>query len=1013
MDKDAIQPGSNQHTGSTAERPGDPILAPGRSFGNFRVVKCLSSGLLANYYHMQHARDLRDVTVCIFHHRTATDPKCLERLRTLQDTLQGLDHHGIPKIRECVEIEGHNCILADLVQGQSLSQYISAHGKPGEQGIGQEETTRILAALLGLLGCAHTHGLDHRDLDTDQVFVQDDGSLQVLGLGIKAALGVELFESIVSSSVSPLVSREVPGRLNSFDVMSPEYRGGVPEDFRVDVHAAGCIGYWLLTGKKVSASDGWTLALSDDGFSGAWDELLGKMLERDREHRYQSCKIALMQLKEMQQEPKSERASSIQRQIDRIPIPQRILRRGEFATRIYRLLVIGLVGLSLTALVASFLHVTYLEGPEYTKRVAMVAEDGVAANLQLNLQPLATKVSFRGHPSSFVATRGRLALSVRSGEYALRVTAPNCIERVIPVSIRKGELLELDVDLSPAWAKLEVQSTPGAAVFVVDQHNVETELGVTNDAGVFELEQGLVAGTYQIGVRKQGYVAVTLENQQVTSKQVTQLEVPLQALPSRVTVHTRPAGARVMLDEVDIGQSPMTFELPEAIGDYLLAVHLNGYRSMGRRLRVEAGDARLVDFGDLSPLSGELSFNVVFDQVDARESAVLMEQLEVELDGVRLPFGASALKAVKVGAHSVRLLHPLYESKEKIVHVADRVEKVLNYQMTALPGRIEVVVPVGLTPKVRLNRQDVKQVDGVVLVPANQLVDFELQIQDHLTMLRRFEMQPNERLVWEVAPVPISGPVPEQEWAVPYQGLQLAWVGAGGYQMGSPMSESGRLPNEGPQTTVRFSRGFWIAAYEVTQAQYYRIMTQNPSSMVGDLLPVESVTWGDAQRYCKMLNDLEGAAGRLPDGYVYRLPTEAEWEYAARAGTTSPFAFGDYADAFKGNFRGGYPVDARVTGSRGPDHYGPLPVGSYEPNAFRLYDIHGNVAEWTADYYNGRLAGGSLLDPPPRGEGRRIAVRGGSWEDLATRVRCAARDEVRAGTKSNAIGFRVVLAPAL
>ena len=1007
-----MQSGSNQQNGSTPERPNDRILQPGKSFGNFRVVKCLSSGLIANHYHMQHARDLHDVTVCIFHRRAASDPKCLGRMKSLQQALQGVDHHGIPKIRDCLEIEGQCCILLDPVKGQSLSQYISAHGKPGERGIGQEDATRILALLLGVLGYAHAQGVDHRDLDTDQVFVQDDGSLQVLGLGIKATLGVEIFESIVSSSVSPLASSEIPGRLNSFDVMSPEYRGGVSEDFRVDVHAAGCIGFWLLTGKKASVSDDWRPALVAGGFSGAWEELLGKMLERDREHRCQSCKIALMQLKQMQQEPESVRASFIQRQIDRIPIPQCILERGEFATRIYRLLAIGLVGLTLTALAASFLRVTYMAAPEYTKKVAMVVEDGQQPNLQLNLKPLATKVSFRGHQASFIATRGRLALSVRSGEYALRIAAPNCIEQVVPVSIRNGELLELDIDLSPAWAQLEVKSAPGAAVFVVDQQNVEAELGVTNDAGFFHLEKGLVAGTYQIVVRKQGYVAVALKNQQVTSKEVTQLEVPLQALPSSVTVHTRPAGARVMLDELDVGQSPVTFELSEAIGDYIVAVHLNGYRSMGRRLRVEAGDARLVDFGELSRLSGELSFNVAFDQVDASESAVLMDQLEVELDGVRLPFGASELKTVKEGEHSVRLLHPLYESKGKVVHVANRVEQVLNYKMTALPGRIEVVVPEGLTPKVRLNRQDVKQVDGFVLVPANRLVEFELRIQDHLTMLRRFEVNPNERLVWEVHPVPIPGPVQEQEWTVPYQGLQLAWVGAGGYQMGSPMSEPRRLPNEGPQTAVSFSRGFWIGAHEVTQAQYYRIMAQRPSEILGDALPVESVTWEDAQGYCEVLNDLERGAGRLPGGYVYRLPTEAEWEYAARAETTSPFAFGDYADAFKGNFRGVYPVDARVAGSRGPDHYGPLPVGSYEPNAFRLYDIHGNVAEWTADFYNGRLAGGSLLDPHPRGEGRRIAVRGGSWEDLATRVRCAARDEIRADTKSNAIGFRVVLAPA-
>ena len=95
-----MQSGSNQQNGSTPERPNDRILQPGKSFGNFRVVKCLSSGLIATYYHMQHARDLHDVTVCIFHRRAATDPKCLGRMKGLQQALQGVDHHGIPKIRD-------------------------------------------------------------------------------------------------------------------------------------------------------------------------------------------------------------------------------------------------------------------------------------------------------------------------------------------------------------------------------------------------------------------------------------------------------------------------------------------------------------------------------------------------------------------------------------------------------------------------------------------------------------------------------------------------------------------------------------------------------------------------------------------------------------------------------------------------------------------------------------------------------------------------------------------------
>jgi formylglycine-generating enzyme required for sulfatase activity len=163
--------------------------------------------------------------------------------------------------------------------------------------------------------------------------------------------------------------------------------------------------------------------------------------------------------------------------------------------------------------------------------------------------------------------------------------------------------------------------------------------------------------------------------------------------------------------------------------------------------------------------------------------------------------------------------------------------------------------------------------------------------------------------------------------------------------------------------------------------------------------------------YCERLTQLEQEAGRLPEGYVYRLPTEAEWEYAARAGSDQPFVFGDQANALNGNFRGVYPVGSKAPRT-GSDHYGSLEVGLFSPNAIGLYDTHGNLAEWTLDRYNGRLHGDSIVAPRPREEGLRIAVRGGSWEDFAVRVRSAAREEVHEETTTDAIGFRVVLAPA-
>ena len=990
---------------SSKKRLRSDILKPGESFGNFRVVKCISPGLLANYYHMQHVRDLRDVTLCVFHPRTIEDPKCLKRFERLQAALKEINHEGIPRIQDCVVMNQRHCIFMDAVKGQSLSQYFAEHAKPGEVGIDAEDAGRILALLLGLLGYAHAQGVDHRDLDTNLIFMQSDGSIQVLGLGVKATLGSELFDSIVSASVCPLGTNVAPERLNSFDVMSPEYRQGIAEDARVDVFASGYIGYWLLTGLKADLSNYKAPSTIVDKLPEVWDALVETALKRHRDERYQSCRSALLALKETADELEPERAGLIQRQIDRVPVPKRIVARGKLATRIYRLAMIGLVGLSLTGLVASFVHSIFSE-PLEIMQVVSVAADGESPNLRLNVTPVGAQVRFVGIDAVFKTRADGLDLVVQAGDYDLRITAPQYLEQQLPVSVGNLALPRINIELQSALQGLQIQTQPGATIALLNEQNLEVELGATDVDGQFNLKRGVLDELDRIVVRKVGYLPATLEDLSGELVQVVLVE-----MPSSVTVRTQPSGARVLLNSIYVGRSPVTIDASEGSGNYIVAVQSQGYRSVSRRVNVESGEHEVVDFGALIGRSAELDFAVTFAGVPNSAVSVLMGDLAVELDGQRLAYDSEALKAVLEGTHTVRLLHPRYVSALQTLKVEDRVGQTLTYIMQPLPGKVELVMPPELEVEVRVAGVDVDDLDGVVSVAANQRVEVELRIKDYLTMVRRFELKPNERITWKVEPVQIPGPELGVEWTMPYLALKLCWIEAGQFLMGSPIQEVGRLPNEGPQTTVRFNQGFWIGKYEVTQAQYSALMDQNPSSVTRASLPVDNVSWEDVRLYCQVLTNIEREAGRLPDGYVYRLPTEAEWEYAARSGSATPFAFGDRADVSNGNFSGVYPVDVEHQVSDS-DHYGTLPVGSYSPNNFGLHDTHGNLAEWTLDRYNGRLDGGSLVDPRPRDKGRRVVVRGGSWEDFAVRVRSAARDEVRGDTKSNAIGFRLALAPA-
>jgi formylglycine-generating enzyme required for sulfatase activity len=224
------------------------------------------------------------------------------------------------------------------------------------------------------------------------------------------------------------------------------------------------------------------------------------------------------------------------------------------------------------------------------------------------------------------------------------------------------------------------------------------------------------------------------------------------------------------------------------------------------------------------------------------------------------------------------------------------------------------------------------------------------------------------------------------------------------FTMGSPTNELDRATDEGPQTTVILTRGFWIGQYEVTQGEYLSVMGTNPSPFPGDpSRPVTSVSWPDATNYCAKLTQQELAAGRIPAGTQYRLPTEAEWECAARAGTTTRFSYGDDPAYASLGSHAWYASNSGFT---------PHPVGLKLPNPWGLYDMEGNVVEWCQDWF-GLLSGGIQTDPtgPASSLSGRKVTRGGAFDNTQQSCRSAERSLFNAGPfdTDTDLGFRVVL----
>ena len=249
-------------------------------------------------------------------------------------------------------------------------------------------------------------------------------------------------------------------------------------------------------------------------------------------------------------------------------------------------------------------------------------------------------------------------------------------------------------------------------------------------------------------------------------------------------------------------------------------------------------------------------------------------------------------------------------------------------------------------------------------------------------------------------------------------GMKLVWIPAGKFTMGSPKDEKYRYQDE-QQCEVEITKSFYMGVYTVTQAENQHIMGTNPSAhsangylkeevakLDASRFPVEMVSWHQAVEFCDKLSKLpkEKAAG-----YVYRLPTEAEWEYACRAGTTTPFHFGKSLSSTQANIGSSYP-DANT--DKGPARGRPKNVGSYEPNAFGLYDMHGNVWQWCQDWYVKEYPGGK--DPVVTIEPAHYekVVRGGYCSGNGAQCRSARRFQCQPMNQFPTIGFRVVAVQA-
>lgn len=1047
------------------------ILTPGEKFDDYQILRCISYDILGSLYEIEHIRDGSKRSIYVLPPIVRGDSTFRNRFREYSEPITDLEHPNIFTFERSQVLNDRFCFLGTPFEGRNLVDYLEAYvhtlhaekassqlliddeaDKPtdseellGDQttGLPLDEVHAILQQVLEALRYAHRHNVVHLNLNPTNLLRCEDGTIKVVGFGLMTMAGKQLYETLVSAGIPPISIGPRRIRINTVDILSPEARLGQAKDQRSDIYALGITAYWLLTGRKPKSNYQPASELRPEAGAG-WDTLLSNCLERDPDKRYQSAAAVLRDLanidtlsppKPKPVAPGPSETRTVFRHIDFIPVPQKIRQRGIVYERAFRLFIIGLFGVIGMGIASTFYLLAFSEDTPLSSTVAIRTPAGQIPRLSMDISPANARVTIRGEDISFLVRDGKLDLNIRPGTYNFEIDSPNFLTEKRLILIER-EPVEMKVSLRTSYGHLRITALPGTEIVATDSSGRTFSLPKVGEDGILDLPTMLYSGTYTLRATLPNHGGKDIPALELANEGVTEVDLSLTPLPAFLAVTSNPIGATIRDSEgTVIGRTPVLLggDPPlELDTDLSFSITAEGFAGEERTIRLQPGEEATIDFGNLRPLSGGIDVQVQFDapagaidRSDLDRARVSITALDPVVAGRQQLINDLGMDGLKpAGYYRVTVEHPNFKPAEQTVEIKPgetlRVPVVLEPKpatlvLNVMPDSVDAVVMTG-------GRQ-IQVVPGrSTRVELTPFEEHEIQIlaRDHFSVRTEVTLGANESTILRVPLQPVPGPREDTSYTVPYLNLELAWIPPGTFTMGSPEGESSRLPTEGPATEVTISRGFWMGKHEVTQKEYQAIMGTNPSRFKGEDRPVDNVSWNDAMSFASRLNAMEREAGRLPAGYQYRLPTEAEWEYAARAGSRTPFNFGSTASPEQGNFRGTYPRDFR--GHSAPDPIvGTAPVGRYQPNNFGLYDMHGNVREWCLDWYQARLPGGSVRDPvTPRPDGShfqdqdraRKSYRGGSYEDFAHNARSASRGEgLRPSTTSPSTGFRIVLAP--
>ncbi len=1032
----------------------EDVFSPDDIIGGERIVVRLNYNLLCGLYEVANVDSGEHQMLLVFPKLVSSDPDFSARFNDVCARLKKIKDPGLLELKDYREVDGRFCIFYEGFHGICLPDFLAQNklaptpeerGGTGEAGALEAESEVLAVPMHASMGkpedvadkkegppqvnrgatmapgkvklCVqtvgralhrlHREGIHHYSLTDSNILTDGEVNFRLWGGGLYEIVGRPLFERLASAGIPPIIEEERSRLLDPVEGLSPEMRRGNLPDARSDLYGISFVAYTLLVGVHPEVSPEPPSAFNPE-LEKPWDAVLLQGLSRDPKARQSTMDDFIAHLEGRRQ--KSER-TVFQRKIQ------------AFLVKVNGFLVghIFLLSALLLVLVAGVLFSLWArssgaEEPQIGPRPVVVSPDAAAATHLLRISPeVAVVEAMEASVRRLrVGEGGVLRLTVRDGIQRLRVRAEGYKPENV-VLRPSNDLVEIEVVLEPDWALPRVLAHPESKVFLRgsadegDGVQSWVQYGEVGAEGRLDLDEGVMAGVYDLEVIHPNFSPVRFNDITLEAGERMQLRAEQMPLPGGLEVSGSPATASVFLGDERLGTPPLRVDGLSIGAPLRLTLRQEGYHPREREVVLQPGEVLDLDFGELERKMIPVELEVLGLNQSLRDDP----RLRLRLDDVEVTLGSSGSVALPQGQSELWVQHPDYREKRERLEVGPSMST-LSITLEPRPGVLRLDLRREGAFTLRINGRQVESREVLGLAPGTPY-EVEVVLDRYEPARRTFRFGANEREVWVIEPKLIEPPSVGESWTFPYQDFAFVWIAPGEARVGSPRMERHRLPNEASGSGERplgvLTRGFWMSETTVTQAFFTALGGNNESHFRGAQRPVESISWLDAVAFAEKLTAQEREAGRLPEGYVYRLPTQVEWEYACRAGGDTAFSWGNEARPAQGNFRGVYPRDLNHSGPS-PDRYGTLPVKAFPANPWGLYEMHGNVRELTLDNFNDRYPSQSrLVDWVEERPNDFVPVRGGGWEDSAERSRSASRDRINRAHQNYNTGFRLVLAP--